>query len=92
MFTSTLCRVILRSALHVLTLCHLDYNFTMIRFYNDMNFAFYGFVDLFMYLFAFCYPSLLLSWMFEHDWTHAVLGVSYACILYYFLCVLVQCN
>ena len=23
----------------------------------------------------FIYPSLLLSWMFEHDWTHAVFGV-----------------
>ena len=36
--------------------------------------------------FFFFNPSLLLSWMFEHDWTHAVLGVFYAYVLYFCIC------
>ena len=35
---------------------------------------------------GFCNPSLLLSWVFEHDWTHAVLGVLYACVLNFCIC------
>ena len=29
---------------------------------------------------------LLLSWMFQHDWTPAVLSVLYACVLYFCIC------
>ena len=49
----------------------------------NMIFAFYGWVDFVLN------PSFLLSWMFV--WTHAVLGILYACVLYFVL-ALVQCN
>ena len=53
----------------------------------DMIFTFYGYI-----LFLYIYPSLLLSWVFEHDcWTHAVLDVFYAYVLY-FVFALVQCS
>ena len=56
---------------------------------------------LFVFCFVFCVLLLLLllleggcfvfyiptfSWMFEHDWTHAVLDVLYACVLYFCIC------
>ena len=47
--------------------------------YIDTIFAFYGY---FPFISFFLCPSLLLSWMFGHDWTHAVLGVLYVCVLY----------
>ena len=34
----------------------------------------------------FLHPSVLLSWMLEHDWTHAVFGVLYACVLHFSIC------
>ena len=41
----------------------------------------------FVVVVVFCFLLLLLlSWMFEHDWTHAVLGVLYACVLYFCVC------
>ena len=50
--------------------------------YVDVIFALYGYI-LFFFFFFFLYPSLLRSSMFEHDWTNAVLGVLYACVLYF---------
>ena len=48
---------------------------------------------IYFILYFYFYPSLLLTWMFEHDCldTYAVLGVLYACVLY-FVFVLVQGN
>ena len=51
--------------------------------YIDMVFAFYGYIDLFGVCFT---HSSLLSWMLEIVWTHAALGVLYACVLYFGIC------
>ena len=58
--------------------------------YIDIIFVFYRYIPFFKY------PYLLFSWMFEHDclgtgcfgclWAQAVLGVMYACALYFCMC------
>ena len=52
----------------------------------DMAFGFYGYFSFFFFLFFLIYPSSLLSWMFEYDWTNAVLGVLDTCVLYFCIC------
>ena len=51
--------------------------------YIDTILAFYGYADYF-------HPSLLLSWMFEHDCLDTNWGVLYMHVFY--ICILVQRN
>ena len=49
-------------------------------FFFFLFFAFRGYIE-------FCNPSLLLSWMFEHDCLDTCcLGVLYAYVLYFHVC------
>ena len=50
--------------------------------YIDTIFAFYGYI-LFSF---FLYPSLLLSWMFEHDCLNTCCFGCLACVLYFCFC------